>query len=63
MIEVNHKYRVALTVHDAAVCVVPEHEVDEAIEYITSIMSVAPAWATGLPVACEAKFGDTYGDA
>lgn len=63
MIEINRKYRVALTVHDAAVCVVPEDEVDEAISYITGIMSVAPAWATGLPVACEAKAGDTYGDA
>lgn len=63
MIEINHKYRVALTVHDAAVCVVPEYEVDEAIEYITGIMSVAPEWARGLPVACEAKAGDTYGDA
>ena len=63
MIEINHKYRVALTVHDAAVCVVPEDEVDEAISYITGIMSVAPEWATGLPVACEANAGDTYGDA
>lgn len=63
MIEINYKYRVALTVHDAAVCVVPEDEVDEAISHITGIMSVAPEWATGLPVACEAKAGDTYGDA
>lgn len=63
MIEINHKYRVALTVHDAAVCVVPEDEVDEAISYITGIMSVAPEWATGLPVACEANAGDSYGDA
>lgn len=63
MIEINHKYRVALTVHDAAVCVVPEDEVDEAISHITGIMSVAPEWATGLPVACEANAGDSYGDA
>ena len=63
MIEINHKYRVALTVHDAAVCVVPEDEVDEAISHITGIMSVAPEWAAGLPVACEAKAGYTYGDA
>lgn len=63
MIGVNDKYRVVLTVHDAAVCVVPDDEVDKAVEYITGIMSVAPDWATGLPVACEAKYGDTYGDA
>lgn len=63
MIEINYKYRVALTVHDAAVCVVPDDEVDEAISHITGIMSVAPEWATGLPVACEANAGDSYGDA
>ena len=63
MIDINEHYRVALTVHDAAVCVVPDFEVDEAIAKITGIMSVAPDWAKGLPVACEANAGDSYGDA
>jgi DNA polymerase len=63
MIDIDNHYRVVLTVHDAAVCVVAEDEVDKAVEVITGIMHVAPEWATGLPVACEAKAGDTYGDA
>lgn len=63
MIEINEHYRVALTVHDAAVLVVPEDEKDEATECVTGFMSVAPAWAKGLPVACEANVGATYGDA
>lgn len=62
MIQVNEKYRVALTVHDAAVCVIPDDEVDAAMQYITGIMSVAPDWAAGCPVACEAHSGGTYGD-
>ena len=62
MCEINYNYRVALTVHDAAVIVAPEEEVQEAVEFITSIMSKAPDWAHGLPVACEAKIGETYGD-
>jgi DNA polymerase len=62
MIEVNEKHRVALTVHDAVVCVVPEDELDAAMKYITGIMSVAPDWATGCPVACEAHSGPSYGD-
>jgi DNA polymerase len=62
MVEINDKYRVVLTVHDAAVNVVPADEVDEAMEFITGIMSKAPVWAAGLPVACEAHFGKTYGD-
>lgn len=63
MININEKYRVVLTVHDAAVCVVPDDEVNEATKTITGIMSLAPSWADGLPVACEVKSGDTYGDA
>jgi DNA polymerase len=63
MIQINDHHRVALTVHDAAVLVVPEDEKDEAEQCVTGLMSVAPDWAQGLPVACEAKTGATYGDA
>jgi len=62
MVDINATYRVALTVHDAAVVVVPDDEVDEAIALITGLMSTPPVWAKGLPVACEAKAGATYGD-
>lgn len=62
MIAINEKYRVALTVHDAAVIVVPEAEREEAMAFVTEKMSIAPAWAAGLPVACEAKWGHSYGE-
>jgi DNA polymerase len=62
MIEINKKYRPVLTVHDAVVNVVPETEVDEALSFITSTMSTPPIWATGLPVACEAHHGASYGE-
>jgi DNA polymerase len=62
MVEINETYPIALTVHDAAVVIVPEDEVDEAVRYITGVMSKAPSWATGLPVACEAKVGASYGE-
>jgi len=62
MVEINEKYRVALTVHDAAVVVVEEDKVDIALEVITGLMFKPPTWASGLPVACEAKAGATYGD-
>ena len=62
MLEINKKYRPVLTVHDAVVCVVPETEVDEALSFITTTMSMPPSWATGLPVACEAHHGASYGD-
>ncbi len=48
--------------HDAVVNVIPEEEIDTAMKYITDIMSTPPTWAESLPVACEAKYGESYGD-
>jgi len=62
MLKINQKYRPVLTVHDAVVNVIPEAEIDDAMTYIMDTMSTPPDWATGLPVACEAHFGDSYGD-
>lgn len=62
MILINERYRPALTVHDAAVCVVPIDELEEAEKYIVGIMSKPPAWAKGLPIACEFTSGNSYGD-
>ena len=62
MLKIHEKYRPALTVHDAVVCVVPEAEIDEAMRFIIDIMSTPPEWAKGLPVACEAHHGASYGD-
>jgi len=62
MLEISKEYRPVLTVHDAVVCVVPEDEVESATEYITRCMKIAPTWASGLPVTCEANFGRSYGD-
>jgi len=62
MLMIKERYRPALTVHDAAVIVVPESELDEALAFIRQVMSTPPQWAKGLPVACEAKYGQSYGD-
>jgi len=63
MLEIRKQgYRPVLTVHDAAVVVVEKHQRDQALEIITAVMSTPPEWATGLPVACEAKYGESYGD-
>ena len=62
MLKINQKYRPVLTVHDAVVNVIPEAEIDDAMKYIINTMSTPPDWATTLPVACEAHFGDSYGD-
>lgn len=62
MLKIKERYRPVLTVHDAAVVVVPKEEVDEALAFIVQVMSTPPEWAVDLPVACEAKFGQSYGE-
>jgi DNA polymerase len=62
MLKLNTRYRVALTVHDAAVLVVPEKDITEALAFVKETMSTAPKWAVGLPVSCEAKYGYSYGE-
>jgi len=62
MLKIQERYRVALTVHDAAVVVVSEAEKDKALAYIVECMNWTPDWARGLPVTCEAQYGTSYGD-
>jgi DNA polymerase len=62
MIWLAEHYRPVLTVHDAAVLVVHEDELEDALSYVKLCMSTPPGWAVGLPVACEAKYGRSYGD-
>ena len=61
MLRIAKRYKVALTVHDSVVIVAPESEKDAAMSYITECMSWNPKWAPGLPLACEADWGYSYG--
>ena len=62
MLRIAKRYKVALTVHDAVMAVVPEEERDEAIRYIHDCMSWRPSWAKTLPLACEIGVGKSYAD-
>lgn len=62
LLEINKRYRVVLTVHDAIASVVPASEADEARAYIEECMRTSPAWAHGLPLNCESGMAQTYGD-
>lgn len=62
MLMIRERYRPVLTVHDAAVIVTPINELEDSLAFITQVMSTPPKWAAGLPVACEAKYGRSYGD-
>ena len=62
MLAVSKRYKVVLTVHDEVVIVVPENKATEAEQFMVKTMSRPPSWGTGLPIACEAAIGKTYGD-
>jgi DNA polymerase len=62
MLRIAKRYRVALTVHDAVMSVVPEGQEEEALLYINECMRWRPSWATTLPLACELGIGKSYGD-
>jgi hypothetical protein len=62
IIQIEKRYRVVLTVHDAVACVVPEDEADEARAYIEECMRTSPPWALDLPLNCESGMARNYGD-
>jgi len=61
MLKMRDTFRPVLTVHDAAVVIVPKKDVEEALDFVTKIMSTPPDWCADLPVACEAKWHESYG--
>jgi DNA polymerase len=62
MLLIAKRYKVALTVHDAVMAVVPEADRDEAMLYIDECMKWRPSWASTLPLACEIGVGDNYAE-
>ena len=53
--------RVNWTVHDEAVVVVPEKVAEARARELKDIMNQAPAWASGLPIACdEVELSDRF---
>jgi DNA polymerase len=62
MLQVSHKYKVALTVHDSIVLVVKKEEQEEALKYVQTTMRWRPKWCTTLPLNCEVEYGDSYGN-
>jgi len=62
IIKISKKYRVVLTVHDAVACIALKEEAQEAMAYVVECMRFVPSWAQGIPLNCQAGFGDSYGD-
>lgn len=64
MLRIQKKYDVVLTVHDEAICLVPEHEGDAEVKaWVVEQMTVEPSYLPGVPLGAEAGVGKRYGDA
>lgn len=55
-------WKVVTTTHDEVVLCVPENDAEYAAEVLEAIMSMAPDWAEGLPVAAGCGFAKVYGE-
>lgn len=62
MLHIAKRYKVALTVHDSVVVVVPEAEAVEGQAWIEQQMRWVPEWAEGLPIDCESSVAKRYGE-
>lgn len=63
VLELDKLFGVALQVHDEIVCIVPEAEAEAAKAKMLEVMSTPQGWYSDLPLAAEAGYGESYGDA
>jgi DNA polymerase I-like protein with 3'-5' exonuclease and polymerase domains len=62
MLQIQKKYRIALTVHDAVYLIVPEREGVQAVDFVLSVMRTPPDWMPDIPLDAEAGYGKTLAD-
>ena len=63
MLAINRRYKVALTVHDEVVVVVPEQEAEECLAFMLDTMKTSPAWWPDILLSAEGDVADSYGNA
>jgi len=63
LIEIARHHRVAHTVYDEIVCVVPDAEVTKACKTIEDIMTRPPPWMPNIPLKVDIAVCKRYGDA
>jgi DNA polymerase I-like protein with 3'-5' exonuclease and polymerase domains len=62
MTAIGQHYHVIFQVHDEIIIATSEGEAHATQQVVEQLMSVPPAWAPTLPVACESGVGDNYGE-
>ena len=54
------RWQLVMTTHDELVGVVPARSANRALKVVKSVMSQAPSWAPGLPIAVDAHISQRY---
>jgi len=62
-VKIDKRFKVVMSTHDELVCVVPDAEVSEGIEFVKQIMTASVAWWPSLPINSEVKAAIRYGEA
>ena len=60
MLHIAQRYKVILCTHDEIVYLAEEAEAEQALKFGLKVMSAAPAWAEGLPLAAEGDWDVRY---
>ena len=60
MLEISKKYRIVTMTHDEIVVVCPKKDADKCLADMLKVMSTAPEWAEGLPLAAEGGWDINY---
>lgn len=60
MLEISKKYRIVTMTHDEIVVVAPKKDAKKCLADMLHIMSTAPEWADGLPLAAEGGWAINY---
>lgn len=60
MLKVLTRFRIAWMTHDEVVAHVHRSMAEEALAWIISLMSIAPSWAPGVPLAAKGGFDECY---
>lgn len=63
MLRIQKRYPCVLTVHDEAVALIPDAEVEEAEAWVLAQMVKEPRYMPGIPLSAETGTGKRYGDA
>lgn len=50
------------SVHDEILCLVPEDEADDCLQFMLDVMHTSPTWAPDLPLAAEGSHGVRYSE-